>query len=65
MSWVIEKSELERLEVKKSGEVNDVPRFTLKAVLESGKKHKLISFACVEDCGQVRARVAEMMPRGD
>lgn len=55
---IFEIDEMEKLEVKKHGEVNDTPRFKLEIVLKGAKKVKLMGFAESPDVGQLKARLA-------
>jgi len=56
-SDVFQISDLTKLAVKTSGNVNDDPRYRLTAHFKNGKKAKLLSFATPEDAGQLYARL--------
>lgn len=54
---VFETNEIEKLEVKTHGKVNDSPRFKLEIHLKGGKKVKLMGFAESDDVGQLKVRL--------
>ena len=54
------------LEIKKSGDANDVPRYRLRALLKNGQKARLLSFASAADVGQLHARLSDLIsPQAD
>lgn len=50
-------SELQDLEIKANGHVNNVPRYRLNAIFKNGKVVKLIGFASTQDIGQLHAHL--------
>lgn len=57
-------SELNDLEIKVNGHVNNVPRYRLNALFKDGKKVKLIGFSTIEDMGQLHAHLHAEMKNG-
>ncbi|YCM42065.1 hypothetical protein V2O64_12210 [Verrucomicrobiaceae bacterium 227] len=57
-------SELNELEIKAYGHVNNVPRYRLDALFKDGKKIKLIGFASAPDVGQLHAHLRNEIKNG-